>query len=420
MTAGEFDDVWRRETPHVLAALVRRYGDFDGCEDAVQEALAAAARQWPADGVPENPRGWLVRVASRRLIDARRSDRARVDREELAATREPVDAALAPAADEPVARAADDTLQLLLLCSHPALSRASQVALTLRAVAGLSTDQVAAAFLVPSATMGQRISRAKSTLRGAGARFAPPTAAELPGRLDAVLHVLYLMFNEGYATSGGDRLVDALLTGEAIRLTRDLRLSLPTELDAHDEVAGLLALMLLTDARSAARVDGRGDLIPLAEQDRTRWAHAPISEGVAILGQVLPRGRVGPFQLQAAIAAVHAEAPTWQDTDWLEITMLYRMLDRVAPGPVVTLNLAVAVGMAHGPEAGLTVLDGLGDDPVMRNNHRRHAVRAHLLELAGRPVEAVEEYLNAARLTTSLPEQRYLNARAAAVRAAGH
>lgn len=419
MTVAGYEDVWRREAPHVLAALVRRYGGFDDGEDAVQEALAAAAKSWPAEGLPANPRGWLITVAARRLIDARRSELARADREERAVSRIPDDELVAPAADDAADRAAaerasgtDDTLQLLLLCSHPALSRASQVALTLRAVGGLTTEQIAAAFLVPPATMGQRISRAKATLRKAGARFEPPTPVELEDRLAAVLHVLYLIFNEGYASSGGDQLLDVPLTTEAIRLTRELRADLPESLPAHDEAAGLLALMLLTDARSGARVDAHGDLVPLAEQDRLRWDHRRISEGVAILAGALPSGPVGRYQLQAAIAAVHAEAPAWADTDWLEITMLYRMLDRLAPGPTVTLNLAVAVGMAHGAEAGLTVLDGLLADPLMRDNHRRHAVRAHLLEMAGRSAEAVQEYLTAARLTTSLPEQRYLNGRA--------
>lgn len=413
MTDGGLEDVWRREAPHVLGALVRRYGHFDDCEDAAQEALAAAARRWPVDGVPDNPRGWLIRVAARRLIDALRSDLARAGREEKAAAQLPDDAAVAPAADHERPADSDDTLWLLMLCAHPALSPASQVALTLRAVAGLTTEQIAAAFLVPTATMGQRISRAKAALGRAGARFAEPTPDDLPNRVGSVLRVLYLVFNEGYASSGGEQLLDVSLTAEAIRLVRELRAALPEEAELEAEAAGLLALMLLTDARSAARVDPHGDLVPLADQDRTRWAHAPISEGVAILAQLLPHRRVGQYQLQAAIAAVHAEAPSWPETDWLEIAMLYRMLDRMAPGPTVTLNLAVAVGMAHGAEAGLTVLGALRDDPAMRDNHRLHAVRAHLLELAGRPEEATQEYLTAARLTTSRPEQRYLNARAA-------
>jgi RNA polymerase sigma factor (sigma-70 family) len=409
MTRADLEDVWRREAPHVLGALVRRYADFDGCEDAVQEALVAAAVQWPREGMPDHPRGWLVRVASRRMVDALRSDRSRADREEVVATREPADAAYAPAADADLPPYADDTLQLLVLCCHPALTLPSRVALTLRAVGGLTTAQIAAAFLVPEATMAQRISRAKATLRSAGARFAEPSAEERPERIAAVRHVLYLVFNEGYATSSGDRLVDVSLTREAIRLVRELRERVPGDA----EVAGLLALMLLTDARAAARTDSRGDLVPLEHQDRSRWDPAAIREGVAILEQVLPHERVGLFQLQAAIAAVHADAPTWADTDWLQITILYRLLDRAAPSPTVSLNLAVAVGMAHGAEAGLAVVEPLRHTAGMERHHRLHAVRAHLLEAAGRPSEALEAYAGAARLTTSLPEQRYLNGRAA-------
>ncbi len=408
MTQARFEEVWRREVPRVLGALVRRYGDFDDCEDAVQEALLDAARTWARDGLPESPGGWLVRVASRRLIDARRSAVARSGREAAVAVRQPEDAWQAPPADA-VPPEADDSLQLLLLCCHPALNRPSQVALTLRAVGGLTTAQIAAAFWVPSTTMGQRISRAKATLRSAGARFDAVAPAELPERLAAARHVLHLVFNEGYTASGGDDLMDVSLTREAIRLTHDLRTRVPDD----DEAAGLLALMLLTEARTAARTDERGDLVPLAEQDRDRWDRARIAEGTALLEDVLPRGRVGPFQLQAAIAAVHAEALSWPDTDWLQITLLYRMLDRVAPGPAVTLNLAVAVGMAHGPDAGLAAVEPLHDDPATAAYHRVHAVRAHLLEMAGRRAEARAEYAAAARLTTSRPEQRYLNARLA-------
>ncbi|MFC7403654.1 RNA polymerase sigma factor [Georgenia alba] len=408
----ELEDVWRRETPHVLGALVRRYGDFDGAEDAVQEALFAAARQWPTEGVPDNPRGWLIRVASRRLVDHLRSESARAAREEAVGVARPDDAELAPAADAPLTEgdpAGDDTLRLLLLCCHPALTPPSQVALTLRSVVGLTTAQVAAVFLVPESTMAQRISRAKATLRRAGARFELPAPGDLPDRLAAVLEVLYLLFTEGHTASGGPQLVDVALTREAIRLTRQLRTLVPED----DEVAGALALMLLTDARSATRTDEHGDLVPLEEQDRSRWDRAAIEEGVRLVEEVLPHGRVGAFQLQAAIAAVHAEAPTAAETDWLQITVLYRMLEEVAPGPAVTLNRAVAVGMAHGPEAGLGVVDPLTTDASMRRHHRTWAVRAHLLEMAGRPAEAAADFARAASLTTSIPEQRYLNRRAA-------
>jgi RNA polymerase sigma factor (sigma-70 family) len=405
VTGDDLEGVWRREVPHVLGSLVRRYGDFAGCEDAVQEALITAARDWPDAGVPESPRGWLIRVASRRLIDARRSELARAERELVVVALEPADAGRAPAADQP--DTADDTVHLMLLCCHPALTPESQVALTLRAVAGLTTAQVAAAFLVPESTMAQRISRAKATLRSAGARFAPPPPNELPGRLAAVLQVVYLIFNEGYTASSGERLVEVSLTREAIRLARELRARLPS----HRETAGLLALMLLTDSRTPARTDVRGDLVALEHQDRSLWNQSQIFEGVALLEDVLPLGQVGAFQLQAAIAAVHAEAGTWTDTDWPQIAALYRMLAKVAPSQTVTLNLAVAVGMADGPLAGLALVDPLLVQAAAARHHRTHAVRAHLLEMAGTVDEAADEYATAARLTRSLPEQRYLNAR---------
>jgi RNA polymerase sigma factor (sigma-70 family) len=403
------EDVWRRESPHVLAALLRRYGDLGDCEDAAQEAAEAAARQWDSDGVPDNPRGWLIRVASRRLIDRFRADSARAGRVEAVAAAQPGDAHLAPPADN--GHDGDDTLRLLLLCCHPSLSRSSQVALTLHAVAGLSTAQIAAAYLVPERTMTQRLTRARSTLRAAGAVFGLPTEAELPSRIAAVLDVCHLLFTEGHARSAGDAVVDSDLAEEAVRLTRQLHAAIPD----HDEVAGALALMLLTHARAAARTDC-GDLVPLAEQDRSRWDHERIAEGVRILERVLPRGHVGRFQLQAAIAAVHAEAPTWESTDWHQIGLLYAMLARVAPGPVVTLTRAVAVGMALGPQAGLAVIEPLLGDPAMRRHHRTHAVHAHLLEMAGDVAGAADGYRRAAQLTTSLPEQRYLNARMRNVR----
>ena len=405
------EDVWRRESAHVLAALARRHGDLGDCEDAAQEALAAAAVQWPRDGVPDHPRGWLVRVASRRLVDQVRADRARAAREVRVVEGEPAEDLQAPAADEEHPGAVDDSLQLLLLCCHPSLPPASQVALTLRAVSGLSTAQVAAAFLVPEATMAQRLSRARATLRAAGARFVEVAPDELPGRVSACLDVLHLMFNEGYAASAGPALLDVSLTAEAVRLARGLHVALPD----HDEATGLLALMVLTAAREATRVDEAGDLVPLAAQDRGRWDAALVAEGVALLEEALPHGHVGRFQLQAAIAAVHAEAPSAAETDWRQISLLYAMLAERAPSPAVTLNRAVAVGEAFGPERGLAVLDPLLSDPTMRRHHRTYAVRAHLLERAGRPDEAREAYAAAARMTASIPEQRYLNARLARV-----
>ncbi|WP_202619131.1 RNA polymerase sigma factor [Ornithinimicrobium cavernae] len=406
MRLSGLEDVWREEAPRVLAALLRRSGDLGACEDAVQEALLAAAEQWPRDGVPDNPRGWLVRVASRRMIDRLRSENARVERELRDHSLTP-GAAVAPGADEAAGNGRDDTLHLLLLCCHPALTPPSQVALTLRAVAGLSTAQVAAGFLVPETTMAQRISRAKATLERAGARFDAVPARELPARLHAVRHALYLMFNEGHY--GGTDLGDTDLTREAVRLTERLHRALPDD----DETTGLLALVLLTRARAAARLSPTGDLVPLAEQDRARWDRLAIRRGTTLVERVLPRGPVGPFQLQAAIAAVHAGAATWEETDWLQICALYRMLERQAPSPTVTLNLAIASGMAHGPRAGLQRLQPLLDDPAQRRNHRVLAAAAHLRELAGDVSGAVEAYRAAASLTQSLPEQRYLNTRLA-------
>jgi RNA polymerase sigma factor (sigma-70 family) len=391
------EDLLREQAPQVLSALVRRYGDFDACEDAVQEALLAASLQWPGDGVPDNPRGWLLTVASRRRIEVLRNEAARQRREEtIAAAPEP----------EP-ASSVDDSLTLLMLCCHPSLSPQSQVALTLRAVGGLTTSEIARAFLVPEATIGQRISRAKAKLQGA--RFALPPASEQSERLAAVLHVLYLIFNEGYTASSGSSLHRVELSAEAIRLTRQLHSALPHE----GEVAGLLALMLLTDGRRPARTTADGALVPLPEQDRTRWDAQAISEGTELIASTLQSAPVGPYQLQAAIAAVHDEAKRAEDTDWREILMLYELLESTAPGPMVTLNRIVAVAMVHGPAAGLALLDDA--DPALKDHHRLAAVRAHLLELSGDRAAARSEYQLAARLTQSVPEQRYLQTRADAL-----
>jgi RNA polymerase sigma factor (sigma-70 family) len=381
--------------------LVRRHGQFEACEDAVQEALLAASQQWPAKGVPDNPRSWLVTVARRRLVDEWRSEGARRRREENAA-----------ALDLPVkgtTSAHDDTLTLLFLCCHPALSVPSQLALTLRAVGGLTTAEIASAFLVPEATMAQRISRAKERIRSTGARFDLPPEPERAERLRVVLHVLYLVFNEGYFTSSGAELQRADLTAEAIRLARLLHQLMPGE----GEVVGLLALMLLTDARRAARTEPDGSIVPLAEQNRALWNRAHIEEGVALLDRTLGTVATGSYQLQAAIAAVHDEAPSADETDWPQILALYEVLERVSPGPVVTLNRAVAVAMVNGPRAGLALLGTLDADERMAHNHRLEAVRGHLLERAGDPVAARESYLKAARMTASLPEQRYLTLQAA-------
>jgi RNA polymerase sigma factor (sigma-70 family) len=392
------EDLLRELAPQVLGILVRKYDRFDACEDAVQEALLAASQQWPETGLPDSPRSWLVTVASRRLVDEWRSQSARSQREEAVAALE-----IEPGPTEQ----RDDTLTLLFLCCHPELSVPSQLALTLRAVGGLSTAEIAAAFLVPEATMAQRISRAKKSLRDA--RFELPPPAELPERLQVVLHVLYLVFNEGYAASSGERAQRADLTAEAVRLVRLMHVQVP----ADGEVAGLLALMLLTEARRAARTDQDGLLVPLAEQDRSRWDPRLIEDGVGLISRTLGRGPVGPYQLQAAIAAVHDEAATADDTDWPQILALYDVLTRVSPGPVVTLNRAVAVAMVHGPLAGLAELGTLDGDERIARGHRLDAVRAHLLEMSGDRAGAVTAYRRAAKRAESIPEQHYLALQAA-------
>ncbi|MET0864291.1 MAG: sigma-70 family RNA polymerase sigma factor [Nakamurella sp.] len=412
MTGGSgpaIEDLLREAAPQVLGMLVQRHGQFDACEDAVQEALLAATTQWPVDGVPDNPRAWLLTVANRRLIDAIRSEHARRDREMAVLRAEPADAQLVPGPATELPAADDDTLKLLFLCCHPALSAPSQVALTLRAVGGLTTGQIAAAFLVPESTMAQRISRAKAKIKAAGAVFSLPAAEQRDDRLRAVLHVLYLIFNEGYTASGGPDLRRGELTAEAIRLTRTLCKLLPDD----GEVAGLLALMLLTDAHRDARSGPGGVLVPLAEQDRSRWNRAEIDEGLRLIGEALTWSEPGPYQLQAAIAAVHAEAERAEDTDWPQIAALYRLLSLLAPNPMVTLNRAAAVAMVDGPAAGLHLLGPLAADERMARHHRLVAVRAHLLELAGDTTAALTGYRDAARLTTSLPERRYLETQAA-------
>ncbi|MFB9367496.1 RNA polymerase sigma factor [Kitasatospora albolonga] len=408
------EDLLRELAPQVLGALLRRHGGaFDSCEDAVQEALLAAALQWPAEGVPENPRGWLVTVANRRLVDLVRSERARRDREDRVLLATPQSALLAPAADADTA--GDDSLALLFLCCHPALSRPSRVALTLRAVGGLTTAQIAAAFLVPEATMAQRISRAKQAVRESGARLRMPTPAERDERLGEVLRVLYLVFNEGYTASGGEELTAPDLSAEAIRLTRLLLRLAPDETEA----AGLLALMLLTEARRLARTGPADELVPLTDQDRSRWDAALIAEGTQLLARTLPSGRVGPYQVQAAIAAVHDEAADVAATDWPQILVLYDLLTRLDPGPMVSLNRTVALAEVAGPEAALAELDALAADRRLTRHHRLLATRAHLLERLGRPEEAAEAYSEAARRTTSAPEQRHLRDKAMLLGARG-
>ncbi len=401
-TTPAVEDLLRELAPQVLGVLVRRYGDFDSAEDALQEALLAAARHWPSDGLPDNPRGWLIQAAVRRLTDLYRSEQARRRREELAAFREP------PAPDVPDR---DDTLTLLFLCCHPALTPASAVALTLRAVGGLSTAEIARAFLVPEATMAQRISRAKQKIKAAGATFEPPVDAERDERLRSVLHVLYLVFNEGYASTSGSELARTDLSGEAIRLARAVHALLPD----HGEVTGLLALMLLTDARRPARAGAVGELVPLAEQDRSAWDRELIAEGVALTARAMSAGVVGEYQLQAAIAALHDTAERAEDTDWEQILGLYELLERLSGNPMVALNRAVAAAMVHGPAAGLELMKPL--DEQLPGHYRLDAVRGHLFELLGDLPVAVAHYRAAARRTTSLPERDYLLTRAARLNA---
>jgi RNA polymerase sigma factor (sigma-70 family) len=398
------EDLLRDLAPRVLGTLARRYGQFDAAEDATQEALLAALTQWPVEGVPREPRAWLLTVARRGLIDQWRSDSARRRREEESA---PEGRPVMPGADEQ-SPAGDDTLILLFLCCHPALTPPAQIALTLRAVGGLTTAEIARALLVPEDTMAKRITRAKRRVTAAGARFVLPGETELQGRLQSVLAVLYLIFNEGYTASSGASLHRVDLSTEAIRLARLLHRVRPDD----GEVAGLLALMLLTDARRPARTEPDGSLVPLHEQDRARWDHAVVAEGLRLVAGTLGRFPIGQYQLQAAIAAVHGEAATAEATDWPQILALYDTLEHVAPSPVVTLSRAVAVAMVHGPLAGLAVLGTLAEDDWAARSHRVSAVRAHLLELAGEHQRAREDYLRAARMTASLPEQRYLQIRA--------
>lgn len=410
-SSSTVEGLLREVAPRVLGALVRRYGRFDACEDAVQEALLIAALQWPERGIPDHPTGWIITVASRRLVDHLRSDDARRRREDSVVI---ADAArgvpdVADIAEREAIVDHDDTLTLMFLCCHPELTPPSQLALTLRAVGGLTTAEIARAFLVPEATMAQRISRAKQRIRVAGARFEPPSDREWEDRLQVVLHVLYLIFNEGYGTTSGSARYRADLTSEAIRLTRAVHQLLPDD----GEVAGLLALMLLTEARRPARTEPDGSLVPLAEQDRSRWERRFIDEGIGLVTDALTRSALGPYQLQAAIAALHAEAKRAEDTDWAQIVALYQLLERVAPSPVVTLNRVVAVAMVEGPEAGLELLATLDRDERMADYHRLVAVRAHLHELAGDRDVAEAAYRDAARRTTSLPERRYLEAQAA-------
>jgi len=413
------ENLLRELAPQVLGAIIRRFRDFSAAEDAVQEALLAAAVQWPDEGLPDNPRGWLIQVAARRLTDHLRADLARRRREAVVVMQAPADEQVVPppsladfASSFSGAGAApeqDDTLILLFMCCHPALTRPSAIALTLRAVGGLTTAEIANAFLVPEATMAQRISRAKKSIKTSGVPFGMPTDRQRAERLDAVLHVLYLIFNEGYTSSVGPNLQRTDLSNEAIRLTRGVHNLLPGD----GEVAGLLALMLLTDARRPARSGPEGELIPLTEQDRTLWDREAIAEGIALVTATLSRGSVGPYQLQAAIAAIHDEAPRADETDWPQILALYGLLKRMSDNPMVTLNHAIATAMVQGPAAGLDLLNALDADERLAGRHRLDAVRAHLFEMSGNPQAAIRHYRVAAGRTTSVPERNYLVTKAA-------
>jgi RNA polymerase sigma factor (sigma-70 family) len=396
----------RELAPQVLGSIVRRFRDFSPAEDAVQEAMIAAFTQWPQEGVPDNPRGWLIQVASRRLTDQVRSEIARRERETAVAREVDI---TAPAVEIESDMDPDDTLILLFMCCHPALTSSSAIALTLRAVGGLTTAEIANAFLVPEATMAQRISRAKQSIKASGVPFRLLSSQERAERLPAVLHVLYLIFNEGYASSIGPHLQRLDLAREAIRLTRCAKALLPDDA----EVAGLLALMLLTDARRAARTGPDEELIPLDKQDRTLWDRAEISEGIGLLTAALSKGAVGLYQLQAAVAAVHDEAARTEDTDWPQVLALYELLKRVSPGPMVTLNHAIAAAMVHGPAKGLELLGALDTDARLAGHYRLDAVRAHLLEMVGDYESAIMHYRIAAGRTTSIPEQNYLMTQAA-------
>jgi len=409
--ASTDEHLLRTLAPQVLGIIVRRYGDFAAAEDAVQEALLAASLQWPGEGVPDNPRGWLIQVAARRMTDHVRSELARRRRETASMLQEPPDRYVAPAPDSDTPER-DDTLQLLFMCCHPSLTRPSAIALTLRAVGGLTTAEIANAFLVPEATMAQRISRAKQKIKSSGIPFGVQGGQDAAEQLAAVLHVLYLIFNEGYASSAGDVLVRSDLSKEAIRLTRAVHRLRPRD----GEVAGLLALMLLTDARRMARTGPDGELIPLAEQDRALWNRPLIEEGVALISDTLSRGAVGAYQLQAAIAAVHDEAVSAEDTDWPQIVALYGLLMRMSDNPMVALNHAIAVAMVEGPSAGLVLLEPLDAPGKLQGHYRLDAVRAHLFEMSGDRVAAIRHYLSAAQRTASVPERNYLTTKAAGLR----
>ena len=404
---NEWEHLLRELAPQVLGTIVRRFHDFAAAEDAVQEAFIDAAEQWPREGIPDNPRAWLIRVSTRRLSDHLRSEHSRRRRETALVIE--TSRQVSNASNVPTGLPEDDTLILFFMCCHTALTTSSAIALTLRAVGGLTTTEIARAFLVPEATMAQRISRAKQTIRVSGVPFRLPEKEHRTERLHAVLHTLYLIFNEGYLSTAGPDLHRPELASEAIRLTQILHHALPADAD----VAGLLALMLLTDARRGARTGPSGELIPLTTQDRTVWNQEKIAVGISLLTKALSKGAAGPYQLQAAIAALHDEAPSAEDTDWPQILAFYELLKHMTDNPMVILNHAIATGMVHGPAAGLALLTVLDNDERVAGHHRLHAARAHLLEIAGDHNDAIRHYKLAAARTASLPERNYLLTQAA-------
>ena len=424
-------DPFRVESARVLGALMRRFGNLDVAEDAYQDACLAALETWPRDGTPSNPGAWLTTVAGNRALDRIRRESRRLDKEveasglhlnrtgwgrrppsPFAGTDWDAEAGAAAVPPEELAASAplaDDELRLVFLCCHPALAQEAQIALTLRTVGGLTTGEIARAYLVAESTMAQRLVRAKRKIVLAGIPFRMPEGAELAERTAAVLHVVYLIFNEGYAASGTDTVVRTDLCVEAVRLSALLEQLLPEDA----EVVGLRALLLLHDARRAARVDSAGRLVPLEEQDRAQWGSAQIARGAALVERALRIGPVGPYQLQAAIAALHAEAESAGATDWAQIVGLYDLLTRLAPGPLVTLNRAVALAMRDGPAAGLAVLDQLAASGQLAGHHRLPSARAQLLEREGRRAEAVAAYDEALGLVDNAPERVYLSERRA-------
>lgn len=398
------EDVYRSESRHVLATLIRLLGDFDTAEEALHEAFAAAMEQWPCDGVPANPRAWLVSTGRFKAIDSmRRRARYNATLDEFAKHSETSTGDSFEQDDEHLA---DDRLRLIFTCCHPALKPEAQMALTLREVCGLTTEEIARAFLSTPSTLAQRIVRAKAKIRDAHIPYEVPSPTDLPDRLDTVLHVVYLVFNEGYSASFGASLTRADLSGEAIRLGRLLLQLLP-----EPEVMGLLALMLLHESRRAARTSETGDLVLLEQQDRSLWNRDYIHEGTALIERALTLRRFGPYTLQAAIAAVHAEAPSAAETDWAQIVALYDLLLRVDPSPIIQLNRAVAVAMRDGPAKGLVLLDGLLASGKLENYHLAHAARADLCRRLGKKAEARVSYERALALVRQEPERRFLEKR---------